>query len=332
MYTIFRGDFIMNNNLDIITDSGHEKIVLVLKSLIVGIITSLVVILYRFALSYAEKIAFNIYEYISKNKWAIPLWFLILFSIAYIVGKLMDKEPYISGSGIPQIKAIMGGYIKNRPVSTIINKFIGGTLSILGGLSLGREGPSVQLGACTGDLISKFFKSSRLQRRLLISSGASAGLSAAFNAPLSGVLFCLEEIYKYFSPVVLLSTTVAAVSADFISKHFFGLNPVFKFTSTSALPLKNYWILLFLGIMLGALGAFYNWATLLTQKLYNKIKLSTSMKLLIPFALAGILGLIFPVLLCGGHAALEEFSLSNTLLLLSLVFIVKLLFSIISFG
>ena len=111
----------MNNNLDIITDSGHEKIALVLKSLIVGIITSLVVILYRFALSYAEKIAFNIYEYISKNKWAIPLWFLILFSIAYIVGKLMDKEPYISGSGIPQIKAIMGGYIKNRPVSTIIN-------------------------------------------------------------------------------------------------------------------------------------------------------------------------------------------------------------------
>ena len=58
----------MKNNLDIITDSGHEKISLVLKSLIVGIITSLVVILYRFSLSYAEKIAFNIYEYISENK------------------------------------------------------------------------------------------------------------------------------------------------------------------------------------------------------------------------------------------------------------------------
>ena len=71
----------MKNNLDIITDSGHEKISLVLKSLIVGIITSLVVILYRFSLSYAEKIAFNIYEYISENKWAIPLWFLVFFII-----------------------------------------------------------------------------------------------------------------------------------------------------------------------------------------------------------------------------------------------------------
>ena len=146
------------------------------------------------------------------------------------------------------------------------------------------------------------------------------------------MLFCLEEIYKYFSPVVLLSATVAAVAADFISKHFFGLNPVFNFTSTTALPLKNYWLLLFLGVLLGVLGAFYNWATLLTQKLYGKLKVSTSTKLLIPFALAGILGLIFPVLLCGGHAALEEFSLSNTLLLLFLVFIGKLLFSIISFG
>ena len=108
-----------------------------------------------------------------------------------------------------------------------------------------------------------------------------------------------------------LSPVLAAGSADFISKHFFGLNPVFNFTSTTALPLKNYWLLLFLGVLLGVLGAFYNWATLLTQKLYGKLKVSTSTKLLIPFALAGILGLIFPVLLCGGHAALEEFSLSN---------------------
>ena len=322
----------MKNNLDIITDSGHEKISLVLKSLIVGIITSLVVILYRFSLSYAEKIAFNIYEYISENKWAIPLWFLVLFIIAYIVGKLIDKEPYISGSGIPQIKAIIGGYIKNRPLSTIINKFIGGTLSILSGLSLGREGPSVQLGACTGDLISKFFNSSRLQRRLLISSGASAGLSAAFNAPLSGVLFSLEEIYKYFSPLVLISTITSAVAADFISKQFFGLKPIFNFTTSSVMPLSNYWLLIILGILLGVFGSYYNYLTLKTQDLYSKLKCSTSIKLMIPFLLAGILGLLFPVVLCGGHAIVEELTLTSALSLILLMLVAKFLFSIISFG
>ena len=226
----------------------------------------------------------------------------------------------------------MGGYLKNRPLSILINKFIGGTLSIISGLSLGREGPSVQLGACTGDIISKKFNSTRLERRLLISSGATAGLAAAFNAPLSGVLFSLEEIYKYFSPLVLLATITSAVAADFISKQFFGLDPVFHFANTIPIPLKNYWLLLVLGILLGIFGAFYNWVTLKTQNLYAKLKCSTSTKLMIPFLLAGILGLLFPVVLCGGHAVIEELNLSATLSLLLLTLVAKFLFSIISFG
>ena len=322
----------MHKTLNIITNKKDNKISLIIKSLIVGVIAALVVILYRFALSHAEELAFSIYDYIIQHKVWIPVWFLALIGIAYIVGKLIDNEPYISGSGIPQIKAIMGGYIKNRPIKTIINKFIGGTLSIVGGLSLGREGPSIQLGACTGDIVSKKFNSTRLERRLLISSGASAGLAAAFNAPLSGVLFSLEEIYKYFSPMVLLATAIAAVVADFISKQFFGLEPVFNFAETTPLPLKYYWLLIVLGLILGILGVIYNAVTLKTQALYGKLKCSTSVKLIIPFICAGILGLFFPVVLCGGHVTLKEFSLSNTLIFLMLIFIIKFIFSMISFG
>lgn len=319
-------------NFDVITHTEERNVKLVLKGLLVGIITSFIVILYRFALSYAEDFAFFIYIYIKNHKYLIPIWFIILIVLAFIVGKLIDKEPYISGSGIPQIKGIMGGYLKNRPLSTIINKFIGGTLSIMSGLSLGREGPSVQLGACAGDILSKKFKSTRLERRLLISSGATAGLSAAFNAPLSGVLFSLEEIYKYFSPLVLLATITSAVAADFISKQFFGLNPVFHFDNTAQIPLKDYWLLILLGIFLGIFGAFYNWFTLKTQDVYAKIKSSSFVKLLIPFLLAGILGLLFPVVLCGGHAVVEELNLTTTFGLLSLMLIAKFLFSTISFG
>ena len=297
-----------------------------------GIITSFIVVLYRFALSYAEDFAFLIYNFIKAHKYLIPLWFIVLIVLAFIVGKLIDREPYIGGSGIPHVKGIMGGYLKNRPTSIIINKFIGGTLSIISGLSLGREGPSVQLGACTGDIVSKKFNSTRLERRLLISSGATAGLAAAFNAPLSGVLFSLEEIYKYFSPLVLLATITSAVAADFISKQFFGLNPVFNFADTIPIPLRDYWLLLLLGILLGAFGAFYNWFTLKTQDIYGKIKCSTSIKLMIPFLLAGILGLLFPVVLCGGHAVIEELNLTSTLGLLLLILVAKFLFSIISFG
>lgn len=319
-------------NFDVITHAEERNVKLVLKGLLVGIITSFIVILYRFALSYAEDFAFLTYNYIKSHKYLIPIWFIILIILAFIVGKLIDKEPYIGGSGIPQVKGVMGGYLKNRPLSIIINKFIGGTLAIVSGLSLGREGPSVQLGACTGDIISKKFNSTRLESRLLMSSGATAGLAAAFNAPLSGVLFSLEEIYKYFSPLVLLSTITAAVAADFISKQFFGLEPVFNFANAVPIPLRDYWLLLILGILLGAFGAFYNWFTLKTQEIYAKIKCSSSVKLMIPFLLAGVLGLLFPVVLCGGHAIVEELTLTSTLSLLLLMLIAKFLFSTISFG
>ncbi|MEG0295614.1 MAG: ClC family H(+)/Cl(-) exchange transporter [Clostridium sp.] len=322
----------MIKKFDIITDTNEKKLKLVLKCLIVGIITGLVVVVYRFALLYAEKVALFIYDYQTNNKWLIPIWLIALAIMGYTVGKLIDKEPFISGSGIPQVKGVMGGYIQNRPMPIIINKFIGGTLSVLSGLSLGREGPSVQLGACTADVISKKFNSTRLERRLLLSSGASAGLSAAFNAPLSGIMFSLEEIYKYFSPLVILSTMVAAISADFIAKQFFGLKPVFDFGETVPIHLKNYWILIILGVLLGGLGAFYNWFTLKTQDLYEKIKLKTPIKMIIPFLLAGVMGLIFPVVLGGGHSVIEELTLNSTLGLLCAILIAKFLFSMASFG
>ena len=151
-------------NFDVITHAEERNVKLVLKGLLVGIITSFIVVLYRFALSYAEDFAFLIYNFIKAHKYLIPLWFIVLIVLAFIVGKLIDREPYIGGSGIPHVKGIMGGYLKNRPTSIIINKFIGGTLSIISGLSLGREGPSVQLGACTGDIVSKKFNSTRLDK------------------------------------------------------------------------------------------------------------------------------------------------------------------------
>ena len=98
------------------------------------------------------------------------------------------------------------------------------------------------------------------------------------------------------------------------------------------MPLGNYWLLLILGLFLGVFGSFYNWFTLKVQNFYAKLKCSTSIKLMIPFLLAGILGLLFPVVLCGGHAIIEELNLNSALSLLLLMLVAKFLFSMISFG
>ena len=123
------------------------------------------------------------------------------------------KDPMICGSGIPQVEGVLANKLKMNPLSVLIRKFIGGTLCIGAGLSVGREGPSIQLGAATAQYLSQLTKLSKTEEKYLISSGASAGLAAAFNAPLAGVLFSLEEIHKHFSPLVLISAMSASLGA-----------------------------------------------------------------------------------------------------------------------
>ena len=322
----------MNNTFYYLLDDKNNKLYFIIKSFVVGICSSIVVILYRLALLYAEKISFNVYNFVNNNKICIPFLFIFLGIIGFIVGKIIEIEPNCSGSGIPQIKAILGGNISNNPISVILNKFIGGLLSILSGLSLGREGPSIQLGGCTGDYLSKKFKSSPLERKLLISSGASAGLSAAFNAPLSGVLFSLEELYRYFSPIVLISTMISSVVSDYISKEVFGLNPIFNFKESPSLPLKYYWIIILLGIICGISGIIYNKSIKLIQQIYSKINIHNKFKMPILFVLSGIICLICPTIICGGHILLNKLTLSTNILLIIVLVIAKFIFSIISFG
>lgn len=325
----------MKNNFKILTEDQSKNMPMLLKSILVGIAAGSIAVLFRFTLTYAEQISFTAYDFVRNHLFFIPLLFIALCAAGYFVGFLISKNPLISGSGIPQVKGILMGYFRKRNswYNTLAAKFIGGAVALLAGLSLGREGPSIQLGASVAEGIGNKIGKSRMERKVLMASGASAGLAAAFNAPMAGVIFSLEEIFKYFSPNILLSTMSAAVAADFISKQFFGMQPIFKFKVYDAIPLQSYWILIILGIILGVLGAFYNYVILNTQKLYKRIHfLPSRVKMMIPFVTAGFLGLVFPVVLGGGHRALEEINMANGMKLLMIIFIVKFLFSMISFG
>ncbi|MDF2614482.1 MAG: clcA [Clostridia bacterium] len=323
----------MKNNLHSITSHNYRKVPLILISLIVGFAAGSVVVLYRIVLGFAEHFAFVMYDFFKAHLTWTPLMFMGLTLVGYIVSYLVSKNKMISGSGIPQLKGIILGYLKQNWLHTLVMKFIGGALAIAGGLSLGREGPSIQLGANVAEGIGKKMGRSRIERKILIASGASAGLAAAFNAPLAGVMFALEEIFKYFSPLILLSTMSAAVVADFVSKQVFGFQPIFHFEVVKSIPLEGYWIIVVLGGLLGLLGAFYNQALLFTQSLYKKISFLTERtRIILPFLMAGILGLVFPIVLGGGHQIVEQLSLSNGFKLLLIIFVVKFIFSMVSFG
>lgn len=107
-----------------------------------------------------------------------------------------------------------------------LEKYVLGILAIASGLMLGREGPSIQLGAVGGKGIAKWLKSSPVEERSLIASGAAAGLAAAFNAPIAALLFVVEEVYHHFSRFFWVSTLAASIVANFVSLLMFGLTPV----------------------------------------------------------------------------------------------------------
>lgn len=316
-----------------VTIHSHNNVKIILISSLIGALAGLVTVFYRILLTKASDLSQIIYAFIRENSAYIPFLFLFLTIAGFALGKLTKKYPLISGSGIPQIKARIMGYIEGSWLSTLIAKFFGGVLAIFCGLSMGMCGPSIQLSCNVAEGVSGKVSSDQSERRIFIASGAAAGLSAAFNAPLAGVMFALEEIFKYFSPMVLLSTMVAAVVADFTSKMFFGIEHIFKFEVSQSIPLEYYWIFLVLGTFIGLSGVIYNFFIVQSQRLYKKLdKIHPQIKPILPFILAGILGLTFPVVLGGGYEIVPELNMSTNLNLLILILVVKFIFTMFCFG
>lgn len=318
----------------ILRRAQHFPIILIAEGLLTGAVGGLIVLLYRLALKYAEQGLGKAVEMAGKTPLHMAGWFAVLLVLAVLTGRLIKWEPMISGSGIPQVEGEIQGKLTQNWKKVLPAKFTGGFLCLLGGLSLGREGPSIQLGAMAGKGISDILDRGRTEEKYLMTCGASAGLSAAFHAPLAGMMFALEEVHKGFTVSILLSVMTASVTADYMVSHIIGLEPVFTFQLEHVLPQNYYWLLLLLGVILGAAGAFYNWGMLKVQELYKKaIYLTATGKLMIAFLSAGILAVIMPSVLGSGHGLIEDLTAGKILLGTAvLTLVIKFLFSAVSFG
>jgi H+/Cl- antiporter ClcA len=319
------------HSLKRITSMRH---MIVLEGLLVGVFAGAVSVFYRFILARAEDWNGSVLAWVGKSPSRLVIWLAILAGLSVIVAKILQWEPMCSGSGIPQVEGEIQNSLKSNCVKIILGKLLGGFLCIFGGLALGREGPSVQLGAMTGKSISRLFKRIKVEERFLLTCGASAGLSAAFNAPLAGAMFALEEIHKNFSPLVMMSAMAASAIADFLSRTVFGFDPIFDFGQLSYIRMRYYPLVVVLGILTGVLGVVYNKCLLKSQDLYQKIPMKKSeYKVIIPFLLAGLLGVTTPEVLGGGHGMIRLISAGHlTLRIVVFLLAVKFLFSMVSFG
>lgn len=305
---------------------------LLIDGVIVGVLAGIVVVVYRFLIDYSVKVTDIFVKKINEDySYLIPLviWLTVL---GFFSGRIISKDKYVGGSGIPQVAAEVTGRIKTDPFKVIVLKLTGGTVSTLGGLSLGREGPSIQLGAMCGKIVAGLFKRTKIRENYLMTSGASAGLAVAFHAPLAGVLFSMEEIHKNVSKKLIISCFSAAVVADIISQSVFGFKPVFAFPEIKVVSIGTYPYIVLLGIVLGIFGTVYNKVMKWIFELYKKFQVSIKIRPFVAYLFAGVMFFAYPQVLGSGHNLVEMLlNHEYTLYGLAALFLIKFVFSLISF-
>jgi len=318
------------------TTVSQQRRHLLPRAALVGLCSGVVAALFRITLAQADALRNQLLSWAHQT--AAPGWiFPVLLGAAgalLSVALVRRFAPEASGSGIPHLKAVLHRFRTLSWQRVLPTKFIAGVLALGGGLALGREGPTVQMGGATGNAIAAWLKSPPREQRTLIASGAGAGLAAAFNAPLSGLTFVLEEVQRDFHPTVFAAAFVASVIADIVARLLSGPEPVFAIPKYPTPPLTALPFIALLGVAAGLLGVAFNRSLTGTLNLFARYRGKSTLAIAaLVGALAGVAGWFSPLAIGSGHA-LAETALAGRIALtaIPLWFAVRFCLTIGSYG
>lgn len=251
---------------------------------------------------------------------AMPLWWhdeprlgLILMiggaasATALAVWLVRRLMPCAAGSGIPHVEAVIEGALAPAPLLLLPVKFVGGLLAIGAGLALGREGPCVQMGATLASFLGKSFGRNRADRGSLLAAGAGAGLAAAFNAPLAGAAFVLEELIRRFNVRDSVAALGASGSAIVVARLLTGSAPDFVVAAIADPGAGDNLLCFALGGVAGALGVAYNRVLLGALALADRLaRWPLELRAAMIGAAVGALAWFAPDLAGGGDALTQQ--------------------------
>jgi len=283
--------------------------VLAMLSLLIGVVTGLVCGVFRWLLDASDQGRTTFIAAMHVWSWAGMLLVvgLCAATVALAAWLVRRFSPYASGSGIPHVEAVLDGEKHPAPPQLLLVKFSGGLLALGAGLALGREGPSVQMGASLSYLLGTKFRRSPQDCLLLLAAGAGAGLSVAFNAPIAGAVFVLEELVKRFDTRTTIVTFGASAGAIAAGRMILGSAPDFQveplpFSGVSCLPVS-----IVLGLLAGILGVAYNRVILGVLDLSGRWgHWPVEARAAIIGGAVGLLGWFAPNLIGGGDALTQQ--------------------------
>ena len=328
-------------------------------SIFVGLLTGLVAVPYHYLLQQlfnSRKLFFD-----GHYPWYFHvLFFFTLWGILLCVNWMVKKMPLITGGGIPQTRAVINGRITYKnPLTQLIAKFTGGILAISAGLSLGREGPCVQIGSYVGNIISKWGHVLAGERKQLLAAGAGAGvgaafflapkapkhlwaagagagLAAAFAAPLASSLLVIESIERFDAPKTAITTLLAGVVAGGVASLIFPFNPYSQISAIApqATFIDQLKLFLFLAVVISVFGKIYSMFTLWCKDFFTRLKHPPYMKMLYLLIIAYTISLTEIDLTGGGEQFLIMQAMHgyHPVLWIAAMMLIHLIFTSLSFS
>jgi CIC family chloride channel protein len=247
---------------------------LALLACLVGALVGLVTALFGLALQRADSGRDVLIAWAHGRPW---LGFLIVVAVmsataAAACWLVQQFSPHAAGSGIPHVEAVVNAELPPAPFSLLPVKFVGGWLAIGGGLALGREGPSVQMGASIGSLLGGAFRLNHSDCVALLAGGAGAGLATAFNAPIAGAVFVLEELVRRFDTRIAIAALAASASAIGMARPFVGQLPDFQVELASYSSVRSSVLFVALGLLAGLVGVAYNRSLIGALALFDRLR------------------------------------------------------------
>ncbi len=298
------------------------------RAALVGLLAGIVVFLFRVALTesvnHFTKLIVWAHNFPSFG-WLFPV-LISIFGAVISVAITRRFAPEAAGSGIPHLKAVLSRFRDINWKRLLPVKFFGGIFALGSGMALGREGPSVQIGGAVGDAVSKWLKVSERERHSLISAGAGAGLAAAFNTPLAGFLFVLEEVRRDFQPIIFGAALVSSTIASIVARIGSGQFPIFTVPHYDTPILASLPLFAILGVVAGFLGVLFNKSLMMGSYVVSRMP----SKYILPFtamvgSIVGLAGWFYPMIIGGSHELTEAALKGNLLLaIIPLFFVIRL--------
>jgi CIC family chloride channel protein len=315
-------------------EGADSLIGFVLAAALVGVLTGISAASFRLLLQRGARLRAGLAEWAHGTWWGLIVVVLVCTTAAALAAALVHRvEPHAEGSGIPRVEAVADGRVRPDRFRLLPVKYVGGLLAISSGMALGREGPSVQMGASAAVIVATVTRRNLADLRVLVAGGAAAGLATAFNAPIAGGVFVLEELVKRFDPRTTVATLVASASGFAAARLL--VTPEYDFHMkplSDPRLVESGWVLA-IGIVAGVLGVLYNAAVMGALRRADTSRWPKEARAAATGALVGLLVWAAPDLAGGGDNLTQNALLGRgTLLAIAGVFILRFVLGVVSYA